>query len=68
MDFEVNDLVEMRSLIHPKIEQVLTCTPNLWANIMPDKIFNDLVQFTGTAAGNSIQNATVNHENASLYS
>ena len=59
----------MRSLIHPKIEQVLNRTPNLWGQIMPEKIFNDLVQFTGTAAGTSVQNAAAGtFENASLYS
>ena len=40
----------MRALIHPKIEQVVAQATNIWGNIMPEKIFNDLVQFTGVGS------------------
>ena len=40
--FKTSDLIDMRFLIHKKIEQVLD-RASLWTNIMPQKIFNDLV-------------------------
>ena len=40
--FKTRDLIDMRFLIHKKIEQVLD-RASLWTNIMPQKIFNDLV-------------------------
>ena len=36
----------MRSVIHQKIEQLFSSS-NLWASIMPVKIFSDLVTFVG---------------------
>ena len=41
---KTKDLIDMRSVIHQKIEQVLSQS-NLWSKIMPEKIFHDLVNF-----------------------
>ena len=38
----------MRMLIHHKIEQVFE-RASLWTNIMPEKIFADLVSFSAQA-------------------
>jgi len=44
IDFKAKDMIDMRVLIHHKIEQVFE-RASLWTNIMPVKIFNDLVTF-----------------------
>ena len=36
----------MRAVIHEKIEQLFSSS-TLWSNVMPVKIFNDLVSFVG---------------------
>jgi len=46
----------MRSVIHQKIEQVLSQS-NLWVKIMPDKIFTDLLNFI--ADGHITQNSAL---------
>lgn len=42
---KAKDLIDMRMLIHHKIEQVLEGA-SLWNNFMPYKIFKDLVSFS----------------------
>lgn len=53
IDFKTRDLIDMRVLIHHKIEQVLE-NASLWTNIMPEKIFNDLVIFSAEAGANDL--------------
>lgn len=48
--FKAKDLIDMRGLIHQKIEQVLE-RASLWRNIMPSKIFRDLVSFNAEVSG-----------------
>ena len=51
IEFKTRDLIDMRILIHHKIEQVLE-QGSLWTKIMPHKIFSDLVSFSlETGAG-----------------
>ena len=40
------EFIDMRSVIHQKVEQLFSVS-NLWASIMPVKIFGDLVSFVG---------------------
>ena len=44
IDFKIKQLIDMRSVIHQKIEQLFSSS-NLYANIMPVKIFGDLISF-----------------------
>ena len=44
IDFKVKQLIDMRSVIHQKIEQLFS-TSQLWNNMMPVKIFGDLINF-----------------------
>lgn len=48
--FKTKDLLNMRMLIHQKIEQVFE-RASLWTKIMPQKIFSDLVTFNSQANG-----------------
>ena len=50
IDFRKKDLLDMRGIIHQKIEQLMDNSP-LWATMMPVKIFKDLVNFVGDASG-----------------
>ena len=50
IDFKAKELVDMRQLIHQKIEQTFQSSP-LWNSIMPVKIFTDLVSFFGDPTG-----------------
>ena len=50
IDFKKKDLLDMRSIMHQKIEQLMDNSP-LWATMMPVKIFKDLVNFVGDASG-----------------
>ena len=50
IDFRVKELVDMRDLIHQKIEQTFASS-QLWTPIMPVKIFTDLVSFFGDPTG-----------------
>lgn len=43
-NIEVKSLIDMRRVIHQKIEQVFSQSA-LWNQIMPSKIFNDLLSF-----------------------
>ena len=60
--FKTQDLLNMRVLIHQKIEQVFE-RATLWTNIMPHKIFSDLVSFNASATGFNPQ--TVNTQERS---
>ena len=46
----------MRQLIHHKIEQVFE-RASLWTNIMPEKIFADLVSFSAEAGAVDVSKA-----------
>lgn len=48
--FQKKDLIDMRSIIHQKIEQLFGSS-NLWTGFMPTKIFNDMVNFVGDPSG-----------------
>ena len=49
MQFRTQEFLEMRGLIHQKIEQIFSSS-GLWSTIMPVKIFSDLVTFVGQHA------------------
>ena len=46
MQFKTQEFIEMRAIIHQKLEQLFSSS-GLWTNIMPNKIFGDLVSFVG---------------------
>jgi len=50
LEFHTRDLIEIRVLMHHKIEQELG-QAGLWKKIMPQKIFSDLVTFIADASG-----------------
>ena len=59
--FKTKDLIDMRVLIHHKIEQVLD-RASLWTKIMPQKIFSDLVHFIAENNGIDMHTLT-EHDN-----
>lgn len=48
----------MRNVLHQKIEQVFGCSP-LWTNLLPVKIFGDLISFIGEHSGNNVSSQLV---------
>ena len=49
ISFNTQDLLDIRYVIHHKVEQVLSQS-SLWKDVMPERIFKDLVNFVGDSS------------------